>query len=269
MKATAIAAAFAAAMSGSAFAADLPTHKSPVAPAFAPPPSFTWTGFYLGVNGGYSFSTQGATETTGSPAFAALGPAFVPGSLSTGDSGLIIGGTAGYNYQMGTFVTGLEADIDYVDQRRSASFTGAVLPAPLGTSLTTSASRDLDFLGTFRGRIGITPFDRMLLFATGGLAYGGVHTSASVVANAAPALAWNGSTDDIRLGWTLGGGGEYAFTNNISFKVEGLYYDLGHTSTSAFGNAAVQGVAPLNGVFYTTRTKTEGSLVRAGLNFKF
>ena len=151
----------------------------------------------------------------------------------------------------------------------ATSFTGAVLPAPLGTSLTTSASRDLDFLGTFRGRIGITPFDRMLLFVTGGLAYGGVHTNASVVANAAPGLAWNGSTDDIRLGWTLGGGGEYAFTNNISFKIEGLYYDLGRTNTSAFGNTAVQGVAALNGVYYTTSTKTEGSLVRAGLNFKF
>ena len=198
MKATAILAAFAAVFGGSAFAADLPTHKSPMAPAFAPPPSFTWTGFYVGVNAGYSFSEHGSTNTTGSPAFAALGPAFVPGSLSTGDGGFIAGGQIGYNYQMGTFVTGLEADIDYVDQHRRDSFTGAVLPAPLGTSLTTSATRDLDFLGTVRGRIGITPFDRMLLFATGGLAYGGVHTSNSVVADAAPALAWNGSTDSIR-----------------------------------------------------------------------
>jgi outer membrane immunogenic protein len=262
-------AALTALFAGSAWAADLPTHKAPMEPAPYAAPAFSWTGFYIGANAGYSFSEGGATSTTGSPAFAALGPNFVPGSLDTKGGGFIGGGQIGYNYQFGTFVTGLEADIDWVDQRKSASFTGAVLPAPLGTSLTTSASRNLNYLGTVRGRLGVTPFDRTLLFITGGLAYGGVQTSNSVVANANPALNWNGSTDSTRVGWTLGGGGEYAFTNNVTFKIEGLYYDLGKTSTVAPGNAAVQGVGALNGVFYSSQVRTAGEVVRAGVNFKF
>ena len=232
-------------------------------------PAFNWTGFYIGVNAGYEFGNKGETETTGSPAFGTLiAPGFAPGSLATNRGGFIGGGQIGYNQQFGTFVAGLEADIDFVDARRSASFTGAVIP-PLGTSITTSASRELNYLGTVRGRLGVTPWDRFLLFATGGLAYGGVRTSNSVVADAAPALMWNGSTSSTRVGWTLGGGGEYAFTNNITFKVEGLYYDLGKTNTAALGNAAVLGTAALNGIYYTSQTRTAGEIVRAGVNYKF
>ena len=115
----------------------------------------------------------------------------------------------------------------------------------------------------------MTPFDRALLFVTGGLAFGGVRESGSVVANAAPALNWNGGISSTRVGYALGGGGEYAFTNNMSFKVEYLYYDLGTTSFSATGNAAVLATPALNGVFYSAQTRTAGSIVRAGLNFKF
>jgi outer membrane immunogenic protein len=268
VKSLAVSVAVAALLCGSAFAADLPTRKAPMAPAFVPPPSFTWTGFYVGVNGGYSFSDNGHTNTTGSPAFGALGPAFVPGSLGSNSGGFIGGGQLGYNYQSGMFVGGIETDIDYVDQRKTASFTGAVI-APLGTSLTTTATRKLDYLGTLRGRIGITPFDRSLLYVTGGLAYGGVSNSGSVVANAAPALNWNGGTSSTRVGFAVGGGGEYAFTNNITFKIEYLYYDLGATSFATTGSPAVQATPALAGVYYTGQSRTEGSILRGGLNYKF
>lgn len=237
-------------------------------PAFVPPPSFTWTGFYVGVNAGYSFSNNFATNTTGSPRFSAFGPAFVPGSLGGSRGGFIGGGTLGYNYQIGQFVTGIETDIDYMGQRSTSSYTGAVIRA-LRTSLTTSASHDLDYLGTLRGRIGITPFDRSLLFVTGGLAYGGVSENGSAVANAAPALNWNGGIKSTRVGYAFGGGGEYAFTSNITFKIEGLYYDLGDTSFATTGSPAVKAKPALNGVFYTGSARTAGTIIRGGLNYKF
>lgn len=267
MKAISAFAALAALISGSAFAADLPTHKEAPSPAPVAVPAFSWTGFYAGVNAGYAFSQSGDTQTTGTPAFLGFAPTFTPNSLPTNNGGFIGGGQIGYNYQMGSIVAGVETDLDFVGQRNSASFTGAV--TPLGTSLTTSATRDLNYLGTLRGRIGFTPFDRMMLFATGGLAYGGVNTSGSVVANAAPALAWSGSNNQTRAGWTVGGGAEYAITNNITLKGEYLFYDLGETSVTALGNAAVQATAALNGVYYTSQARTEGSILRAGLNFKF
>ena len=94
-------------------------------------------------------------------------------------------------------------------------------------------------------------------------------SGAASAAPGAPALAWNGGFNDTRLGYALGGGGEYAFTNNITFKVEYLYYDLGKSSFAATGNAAVLATPALNNVYYTGETRTAGSLVRAGLNVKF
>ena len=191
----------------------------------------------------------------------------MPGSLNTKGNGFIGGGQIGYNYQSGAIVYGVEADFDYVDQKKSASFTSTGLV--LGSPLTTSAKSQLDYLGTVRARIGFVPMDRVMIFATAGLAYGDVKTSGSVFANNAPALAWAGSKSDIKAGFAVGGGAEYAFTNNLTVKAEYLYYDLGKRTTNAIGNANVRAVAALNGIDYTSRTKTNGSLVRVGLNYKF
>jgi outer membrane immunogenic protein len=249
------------------FAADLPSRSAPPTPVFAQPPIFSWAGPYIGINAGGAFSSGGNTKTIGSPGFQALGPALAPGSLNTNGSGFIGGAQAGYNFQSGSLVYGVEADIDWLDQKKSASFTSST--TVLGSTLTTAATHNLDYLGTVRGRLGFTPTDRILVFATGGLAYGGVKESGSVFANSAPALAWSGSTSGVRTGFAVGGGAEYALTNNITFKGEYLYYDLGGKSNTAVGNAAVNSVAALNGVYYVSRADTKGSLVRVGLNYKF
>jgi outer membrane immunogenic protein len=247
-----------------AHAADLPRKTVPV--MVAPVPLFTWTGFYVGLNGGYGFG-DGNTQTVGTPLFQTLiAPGIVPGALNTKADGFIGGAQIGYNVQFGAVVAGLEADLQFADMKKTASFIG--LPV-LGTQLNTSTSSEMEYFGTVRARLGFTPVDRLLVYATGGLAYGEIKTSSSVIGVQAPALAWSGSDSEMKFGWTVGAGLEYAITNNLTVKGEYLYYDLGNTSVSALGNAAVRGVAALNGIDYISRTENRGSIVRAGINYKF
>jgi outer membrane immunogenic protein len=245
-----------------AFAADLPTSKPVPAPIFAAP--FNWTGFYLGLNAGGVWNGDN-TAVIGSTGFVGLGPTIVPSSLSTSSAGFIGGGQIGYNYQLNTIVLGLEADIDGASTSKSTSFTGATV---LGTTLTTSASSRLDYLGTVRGRLGFTVTPMFLIYATGGLAYGGGSQSGSVLANGT-GLAWNGSGDSTRVGWTIGGGAEYALTQNISLKAEYLYYDLGRKTVASPGNAAVVAVPALDGIYLVSRSGYAGSIGRVGVNYKF
>jgi outer membrane immunogenic protein len=250
---------------GGALAADLPIRK---APAYAPPPQlFTWTGFYIGVNAGGIFGSQGNTNTLGTPGFVGLGPTLVPGSLGTNGNGFIGGGQAGYNYQFGSTVIGLEADFDGTTLSKSASFTSAA--TVLGTTLTTNAKAKLDYLGTVRGRLGYTPMDRLFIYGTGGLAYGDVRTTTSVVPNAVAGGLWSGSTSNVRTGYAVGGGLEYAVTSNVTLKGEYLYYDLGKTTTNALGNGVIRGIPALNGIDYVSQVREAGSIVRAGANYKF
>jgi outer membrane immunogenic protein len=245
-----------------ASAADLPTSKPAPAPMFTPP--FSWTGFYVGLNAGGVWNDDN-TGVVGSPGFVGLGPTIVPSGLSTSSVGFIGGGQIGYNYQFNTMVLGFEADIDGTSLSKSAHFNSAPI---LGTTLTTSATERLDYLGTVRGRLGFTLTPTFLAYVTGGLAYGGGTQSGSVVANGT-ALAWNGSDDSTRVGWTIGGGGEYALTQNVSLKAEYLYYDLGRKTISSPGNAAVAGVPALDGVYLVSRAGYAGSIARVGINYKF
>lgn len=210
---------------GAASAADLPSRKGPVeAPYY--PPVFTWTGFYVGVNAGYAWGEIDSTN---------LG---IIGGFDDPD-GFTGGGQIGYNYQIGQFVLGLEADFQGADLKASAfdAFTGI------------SASNELNWWGTVRARAGYA-FDRFLPYVTGGFAYGNVKNKIS-----------DGfvsfSDDNTQYGWTLGAGLEYAFTNNLTAKVEYLYVDLDKESISVPGGTFVSEVG------------TKFSVVRAGLNYKF
>ena len=248
----------------SASAADLPKPQvvsEPLAPIF------TWTGLYLGANIGGAFGTKGDTKTVGTPAFVGLGNALRPSTLSTNDNGVTGGAQAGYNYQLGSAVVGLEADFGFTSLQKTARFTSAA--TVLGTTLTTSAKSQLDYLGTVRGRVGVTPFDRLLVYVTAGLAYGGVKTSTSVVPNAVAGGLWSGTTSNVKTGYAVGTGIEYALTQNFSVKSEYLYYDLGKSTTSALGNGVIRSIGALNGVDYVSRVRTSGSIVRVGANYRF
>lgn len=248
-----------------ALAADMPGRRIVKSPTYIAPPMFTWTGVYAGLNAGYSIADQ-KTNTIGTTGFSSLIPGGIaPVSLGTDGNGFAGGAQVGVNFQFGSIVTGLEADIQYVDQAKTARFTGNPV---LGTALTTSARSELKWLGTLRGRVGFAA-DRLLVYGTGGLAFGEVEASGGVVGVAAPGLVWAGSNSATKTGWAAGGGVEYAFTDNISLKAEYLYYDLGRSTFTAAGNAAVRATAALNGVDYVGRSDNKGSLVRGGLNYRF
>ncbi len=198
---------------GAASAADLPSRKGPVA-APVYVPVFTWTGFYVGANAGYAWGNVNANG------FANVGNL----------DGFVGGGQVGYNCQIGQFVVGAEAD-----------FQGADLSSGNNLGL---VGVKTEYFGTVRARLGFA-VDRFLPYVTGGWAYGNVKTSI-------PALAFSSDRSHTG-GWTVGGGVEYAFTNNIVAGVEYLYVDLGEKNVLNSG----------------TKVGTDFSVVRARLSYKF
>ena len=256
-----------ATFAGSAFAADLPSRKAPV--LFEAPAAPLWTGFYVGLNAGYTFSnTDTLTNSywdTGAAGFGGglLNGAF-PGAFNLKNDGFIGGGQIGYNYQFGSIVAGFEADIQGVaGASNSASYffpgNAAFVPA------VTQASRSLDYLGTARARVGYLFTPTVLAYVTGGLAYGQATVKAGYFGPAfAPPLAIGSSFSDTRVGFAVGGGIECLFHPNWSAKIEYLYYDLGSvtspTSYYPYG-------AALSGAQISSRY--DGHIVRAGLNYHF
>ncbi|HEX5507629.1 MAG TPA: outer membrane protein [Pseudolabrys sp.] len=185
-----------------ASAADL--GRRPAMPTKAPEyvaPMYSWTGFYLGINGGGGF---------GRSSFSAP---FATGSFDT--SGGVVGGTIGYNWQTGPVVFGLEGDIDW------SSVRGDTICAPL-----TSCEARNDWLGTFRGRLGYGA-NMFMPYVTGGLAVGNIKTN----------IAGLGSTDETSAGWTIGAGLETKIAGPWSAKIEYLFVDLGR-SDSILGSEA-------------------------------
>jgi outer membrane immunogenic protein len=244
MKRLFIATAAAAALATPVLAADLPA----VYPTKAPPayvPAWSWTGFYVGVNGGGGWGRTSHTAAVGLAGIAGL-PALTTGNFNT--SGGLAGGTAGYNYQMGQWVFGMEADLDW--SNINGTFT-TVFAVP-GVTATAALSSRLNWLDTVRVRAGWA-WDRALLYGTAGAAYGGL-TATAAASFAVPGFAAAATVADTqtRFGWTAGGGVEYAFTNNVTAKVEYLYVDLGSQNQLLIDN-----------VKFTT------NIVRGGLNFKF
>jgi len=180
-----------------ALAADLPYRKE--APVYTPPPppAFTWSGVYIGGQVGYGWGTSHVyNETDG----------LTEPNLS--QSGVVGGAHIGYNYQVSQFVFGLEGDVNGSSERDSE------YNDPIAYSL----RKNVD--ASIRGRIGYA-FDRVLIYATGGGAYGDFHTSYN------DGIYYD-SFNHGRFGWTVGGGIEYAIDNNWSVRAEYRYTDYGH-----------------------------------------
>ncbi len=260
-------------------AADLPTRKEAPPPVFVPPP-FTWTGFYIGVNAGGVWNTGDTTLNAFFPATTVGGVVlsnFVPtGRLNTGSSGFIGGGQAGYNWQTGAFVLGVETDFDGTSMSKNESIIGpsfTFFPAftPIrGTDFfTENAHASLDWLGTTRARVGFvaTPDNRLMFYGTGGVAYGGGSANANFF-DFNNNFGWGGSTSPSRVGWTIGGGVEYAWTNNIILGAEYLYYNLGN-HTNDLGPFGLLKTQFLPTAFVSVKQDFEGSIVRARLSYKF
>ncbi len=181
-------------------------------------PYAIWSGFYIGANGGYAWGNGGSLAED-----VQCSPRICPAGLSTAksdftQSGGLGGGQIGYNWQRGGIVYGFEADIQAADVKGSAT----VVPL---LHTTASASAALDWFGTVRGRLGVPVLDRGLLYVTGGFAYGEVEDK--LTASSSFANAFTGSQSKVAIGYTVGGGFEYAFGPEWSLKGEYQYIDLG------------------------------------------
>ena len=259
-----------------AMAADLPVKAPPPLAV----PIYNWTGFYVGLNGGYSWGRSGRTLEFFN---AATGALIVPpiGTGATSDPNLeggVFGGQIGYNWQSANWLFGLETDLQWTNQRGSSIFTclgvvggGACLPGltflPPGGGTTAIVDQRIEWFGTFRGRVGALVTPTMLLYATGGAAYGDIKTDVAV-AGFTPAgapISFTGSSTDTRLGWTVGGGFEWGFIRNWSAKIEYLYMDLGTVSSQATLVTGPLGV----GVGARLSSRITDHILRGGINYRF
>lgn len=207
---------------GTASAADLPRQMPVKAPAYMAP-IYNWTGLYIGINGGGGW---GSSTWDGS------------GARSFDLSGGLIGGTLGYNWQFGTWVVGLEGDADWSNIKGSTNAAGC--------SGGFTCETENSFLSTIRGRLGYAA-DRWMPYVTGGVAIGNIKATS-------PGFA---GVDETQVGWTLGGGVEFALAQNWTAKAEYLYVDLGNTACSASCG------------FVANHVDFTSSIVRGGLNYRF
>ncbi len=223
------------ALTGSAFAADLPVKAPP--PILPPVPVFSWTGVYVGGQVGYGWGQNrvGFGDAFGDAA-----------AFSYTADGVIGGAHVGYNLQLDKFVIGLEGDVDGASLSKSYTtglpfglglVGGGVLAAPLAGDFSVNVKHDIE--GSIRGRFGFAlgsfGWDRALIYATGGVAFGGFTGNVSSSFPITPFGPFGGTTSasTTRVGWTVGGGLEYAVTNNWSIRAEYRYTDFGPSTLFA------------------------------------
>lgn len=249
------------ALAGAAFGADL---TMPVLKAPPPPPQASWTGFYVGIDGG---------AVRHDAFFNDLDGIFRIGTLSTAKSGGVFGGYAGYNWQDRSFVYGLEADFNGVSAKASEAWAATI---PFSNSA--QQSQDVPWVATFRGRLGID-FESTLFYFTGGLAVGQVKNSFSVFCRSdfpcgiipPGTLLSTMGENDTRLGWTVGAGFEHMFSSHWTLRGEFRYVDLGVKSGTCISNvvAACSTTGALTGPNY--RGEFSNTLMNGlvGIGYKF
>ncbi len=267
------------------FAADMALAAQPQ-PVAAP----AWTGAYVGLNVGYGW---GAANNNIS--FTQTDPSASPASFSANDhlksdSGLV-GAQAGYNWQVGRYLVGLETDIQARSRKgTSDTFNSAILSPDGPNPATVIDNENSDWFGTVRGRFGLT-FDDLLVYGTGGLAYGRVHLDGNILPangghgiNNAP-IVWDYS--NYMAGWAAGAGIEDQMSSHWSLKVEYLFVDLS-AGTSLSGGQGLVATGPIfspltncygspsigcnfyrNPASGTITSRLTDNILRLGLNYQF
>jgi outer membrane immunogenic protein len=238
-------------------AADL---RIKAAPVVVPPPVANWTGLYVGVSGGINWFKARSADRDALSERAALGDGTVTSEGSDGSSvGWLAGFTAGYNYQHGNFVVGVEGDYSWAGDK--VSKTGIATHSFdegdnifIGNTVTTS---ELEALATIRARAGID-FSGTLAYVTGGVAFAQVKNSWSHTGYGPDVSA---SSDKWLTGIVLGGGFEHMF-DRWTFKAEALWIKLEDVETNAPYQAEDKGSSPI-------RFKHDKVIGRVGLNYRF
>jgi outer membrane immunogenic protein len=254
-----LAVAAAVAATGSASAADMAVRARPA----AVDPGYNWSGFYIGGNAGYGWGERSGeivAFSTGLGIPGAVAAGTIPSFFNLRPEGALGGVQAGYNWQSGRWVFGVETDIQAAHLNQSVVIPHAAL-GPFTATLST-ASTDLDWFGTARGRVGYA-WNQFLLYGTGGLAYGGVSDNATVATVPPPAAGGgHGMTSSARIGWAAGAGIEWAFRPAWSLKAEYMHVDLGGTTLRVLFP-----VAPINFIDY--RFQHAYDVARVGINYKW
>jgi outer membrane immunogenic protein len=248
-------------LSAPAMAADLPV-KAPVVAVWS------WTGYYIGANIGYSW---GHSSTDADFINSTNGALLATITRGFDMNGVIGGGQIGANWQSGNWVWGVEADFQASDQKGDTSFqcgpgictTTTAVVAPLNVVDVLTFKQKLDWFATFRGRVGVT-FSPVMAYVTGGAAVGHVKVNGTLTGySAAAAVTGSFSDQDTTWGWTVGGGVEGRIAGNWTAKVEYLYIDFGTAETTAS--------LPTNAPPLTVNFKSHitDNILRVGLNYKF
>ncbi|MFZ2315039.1 MAG: outer membrane protein [Gammaproteobacteria bacterium] len=231
-----------------------------------------WSGFYGGINGGYIWS-HANTKVIPLPEPAQLPPGdgnTQPSSMSVSMSGSILGGQIGYNWQIRTYPQvyfGLETDMNWSSLKGSATgdAVGNAVEHLEVFNNALSAQQKVQWFGTLRGRLGFSPTNSLLIYGTGGLAYGSMKEMADV--DYVPGGYGDGqyplTRSFTRIGWTAGGGIEWAIKQNWSVKLEYLYIDLG--STSGIADPVIPN-PPFQAQY---KWANPAQLIRLGLNYHF
>jgi len=249
-----------------ALAADMPLKAPPM-----PPAVWNWTGFYVGVDGGYGWNRSTGDNTDINPAGVVFGPgAGGPTGTAVSPRGGLVGGEAGYNWQHGTFLFGVETDLQWSHIQQANTVNAPccepALASPAGTDLW-SVNANLDWFGTTRGRIGFLPDPRLLLYVTGGAIYGEAKLTGNWFASATPTFSYPSAASSTRAGGVVGAGVEYALTQNLSAKGEVLFYDMGTLTSSFTCPAGATTCSP--GYTAQGAFRVEGTMARVGLNYHF
>jgi outer membrane immunogenic protein len=254
--------AFVVLAAASASAADMA-----VRPAYAPPPAYSWNGWYIGGNVGYSWGNAKYDSTTST---SVNGLTVSGNSISESQKidGVIGGVQTGYNYQFGGWVWGWETDFQGSGQKGGSTLTGVLITGvgPVPATLTTD--HKLEWFGTARSRLGFLWSPTVLVYGTAGIAYGQVKDSAILNVGTAPVTAAAIATfKDVKAGWTVGAGIEGALGGGWSAKLEYLYIDLGKTELTSATAVTVGGATVAANASQTFRTTD--NIVRVGLNYKW
>jgi outer membrane immunogenic protein len=254
-----LAAATAVAFTGSAFAAE----PLPPPPVYVPPPPVPpWTGFYVGAQIGGAWGSGALSNFNG---FDPITGTFVNTSLGGTPSGVIGGGHLGYQIQINQWILGLEGSVDGTSLTKDVN---AAFPNFGNTLLRAQTSADIQ--GSIRGKLGIA-WGRFMIYGTGGVAFGGFNTDWQISSPngfvtprgvVIPPFFASDNFSTTRVGWTAGGGAQFAVTPNWWVFVEYRFSDFGTVRNGAFPNLPT-------GFFFNGERRLQENQVQAGFSYKF
>jgi outer membrane immunogenic protein len=245
---------------GSTAAASAADMRMPTKAPIMAAPVFSWSGFYIGGHAGYGWGdTDARWDPLPSPAAFNADPV----ARNLKGAGFVGGVHLGYNWQFAPqWLLGIEADWTSTSigesQTQGVNFFGGAPAPPASTTL----GRDVNWLASFRARVGLLATPSFMLYATGGLAIADIDHNGRFNNNGLTYLA-NVSLNETKTGWVAGAGAEWALSQNWLLRGEYLYYQF--DGASALFNSAAFPTFPIRFSWGDTQIHT----LRAGLSYKF